>query len=202
MPNVKFEVFTPGAQAAEDRQRDIARRIAEAYREGHAKGFAQGTEASAREHADAQDQLRAQFIEVLRDSQVTQAVAEREVTASLVPLVTQLVSTLAPSLGRAGLAATLEAQLQDALRTRPDARPVVHCAPELADGVRKALSRFGARYEVQPDAGMTPLEARLTWADGFDEINVDRCLAAMTDIVARFADLNSTGTEEIRSDAG
>ncbi|MEM1265957.1 MAG: hypothetical protein AAGI50_08080 [Pseudomonadota bacterium] len=188
MANVKFEVFTPGQQTAEDRQRELARRIAEAYREGHAKGFAQGAEASAREHADAQDQLRAQFIEALRDAQLTQAVAEREVLLSLLPLVEEMTRTLAPTLADAGLAAALSERLETALRARPDARPRVHCAPELSDGVAQALAQFSDRYDVVPDAGLTPLEARLYWSDGFDEIDFTRCLDDMTAAIASFRD--------------
>ncbi|MEO0387180.1 MAG: hypothetical protein AAF281_06570 [Pseudomonadota bacterium] len=188
MPNVKLEVFTPGAEATEDRKRELARRIAEAYREGHGKGFAQGAEASAREHAEAQDQLRAQFVEALRDAQLTQSLAQREVIASLLPILEALTRALAPTLADAGFLAALEDRLRAALNTRPDPAPRVHCAPELEAGVRAALSQFSDRFELVPDTSLTPLEARLFWEDGFDEIDLDTCLDAMRDTIAAFRD--------------
>ena len=195
MSSLKLEVFTPGASDIERRQEDIARRVAEAYREGHGKGFAQGAEASAREHAEAQDQLRSQFIEALRDAQLTHTLAQREVIESIFPLLEAMTETLSPILAESGLITELDALLRRALDSRPEIRPRITCAPELEKGVRLALSHFAERFDLEPDSRLTPLEARLHWDDGFDEINFQACLDAMQESITRFREATMTKPE-------
>ncbi|MEO0912208.1 MAG: hypothetical protein AAFY59_04360 [Pseudomonadota bacterium] len=187
MTGLQLEVFTPGAEMEMAKREDLAQKVAEAYREGHARGFAQGAEASAKEHADAQDQLRAQFVEALRDAQIEQAEAQNHVLTSLLPLMLALTDTLAPALAEAGLVTALETQLKAALAKRPEAVPVISCAPELEAGIKSALQHMEGRFRVLPDLQLTPLEARLAWDNGFDEINLDACLAAMRAQIAQFA---------------
>ncbi len=185
MGNLKLEVFSPGAEMEMAKREHIAQKVAEAYREGHAKGFAQGSEASAREHAEAQDQLRIQFVEALRDAQMSYAEAQTAVVASLIPVVRALTEGLAPSLAEAGLITELERQLKNVLEARPDLVPRISCAPELAAGIKAALPHFSERYTVDQDPRLTPLEARLAWDDGFDEIDIEACLSEMRKAVAQ-----------------
>lgn len=174
----------------------VARQVAEAYRDGHAKGFAQGAEASAHEHAEQQDQLRGQFIEAVRDSQMTHQAAQRLVVASLLPVFEKLVTALAPDLAAAGLASGLRRQLASALEMRPKATPRIACAPELASGLTGALAEWEGRYEIETDPRLTPLEARLHWEDGFDVIDLARSLAQMQTIIAGFRSAMQTDAIE------
>lgn len=186
MNGLKLEEFAPGAEMEMAKRENLAQKVAEAYREGHARGFAQGTEASAKEHAAAQDQLRAQFVEALRDAQLEQAEAQSTVLTSLLPLMENLTRSLAPALAEAGLVTSLETQLKTVLAKRPEAVPVIFCAPELATGLKTALSHLEGQFRITEDAQLTPLEARLHWDNGFDEINLEACLTSMRAHIEQF----------------
>lgn len=179
MSKVQLQVFSPGAELAIAQRESVAQKVAEAYRDGHSKGFAQGAEASAREHADAQDQLRSQFIEALQDGQASHQEAQARVIQSLGPLLGAMVDVLAPRLAEAGLKAEISAELETLMRTRPDVAPVLVCAPELAVGLKNVLEARGTPFHLREDPGMTPLEARIGWDDGFDTFDMSACLEAM-----------------------
>lgn len=196
MAALKYETFAPESGGQEATSVETARQVAQAYRDGHAKGFAQGAEASAREHADAQDQLRGQFIEALRDSQMTHSGAQQTILKSFFPVVEALVQSLAPKLATEGLFAQLLEHLETALEARPDIKPVIACAPELAAGVRSALATWDGKFDVQEDSRLTPLEASLNWDDGFDHINMDRALEEVSQAVSKFNTLIQTETDE------
>lgn len=186
MALLQLETFSPLGATETSASQETAKLIAKAYRDGHAKGFQQGADESAREHAEVQDQLRGQLIEALRDDAMEQHAAQTAAVASLLPVIDAMVNTLAPALAEAGFAEQLTTHLRTALDHRPNLRPVLHCAPEAAATLQAALTDWPVASEVVEDNRLTPLEAKLHWDDGFDHIDLDRCLAEMTESIARF----------------
>ncbi|MEM8787759.1 MAG: hypothetical protein AAGE76_05825 [Pseudomonadota bacterium] len=200
-----LEEFTPldHPAAAQAARRDA---IAEAWNEGHAAGAQAGTEASAKAHADAQDRLRAEWIEVLRDLAQDRQEAQASVLRGIAPFVQTVIAGLAPRLAEEGLKDLVSDALADALRDRPEPVPVLRCAPEMAAALEPALAEFDGRYRLDPDPRLTPQEAELHWEDGFDALDPGAILrAAEAHLTAALAgveqDLDATHTET-RADVG
>ena len=202
MAALKFDTFTPDGVSETNREDDAATLIAQAFQDGHAKGFAQGCEESAREHADTQEQLRSQLIEVIKDHEQDHAQAQRGVITSLLPLVDNMVKTLAPNLAASGFMHELHEHLQAAIDSRPSAVPVITCAPELVSEIQAAFATWSGAFEVRGDNRMTPLEAQIRWDDGFDHIDLDRCLAELTQSIARFQQSLDINQDEELSNVG
>ncbi|MSU91779.1 hypothetical protein GE300_19570 [Rhodobacteraceae bacterium 2CG4] len=186
---VLLQVFSPSAapaaQPANGPGPDVERQLAEAWDAGHAAGVQDGTEAAAKVHAEAQDQLRAALVEAIRDQRHGQLESQARILSGIAPLVRTLVARLAPGLARAGLADHVAEEVERALRERPDPAPTIRCAEESLPGLQQALAALGADCAVTADARLTPLEAQVHWDDGFQTIDLggavarlDRALAA------------------------
>ena len=157
----------------EVRHRDVK----QAYEDGYEAGVLDGAKASAREHADRQDQLRAQFIETLRD----QALAREEVIVAVQrdiwPLIETLITRLAPEAAAKGLLDHATARIQAALQTRPASKPVLRCAAETESILAAVQDAVSGEFDIEQDPGLTPLEIQVHWDDGFDHIDLDTSLA-------------------------
>jgi flagellar biosynthesis/type III secretory pathway protein FliH len=188
MSSIKFETFSPVEAETTASAEKMMQRMRSAFEEGRRRGFAEGAAASAEEHAAAQDQLRSQFIESLNDQRIGHEEARLEVTKTILPTLQALVTKLAPTLARAGLTGIVEDTLSEALRAAPASRPVIHCAPELAEGIRQALANTDGGFAITPDPRLTPLEARVTWDEGFTHIDLQACIDRIEDGVAAFAE--------------
>lgn len=184
---IKLETFTPQDATPQASSEKIMRRIRTAYDEGHTRGFAEGAAASAIEHADAQDQLRSQFIESLNDQRLSHQEARHEVTKSILPTLHALINKLAPNLAKAGLPGIVEEVLNEAMQTAQETRPILRCAPDLAEGIRNALSDHEGSFEIAPDPHLTPLEARVIWDEGFTHIDLQRCIDSIDVGINSFA---------------
>jgi flagellar biosynthesis/type III secretory pathway protein FliH len=179
MSSIKFETIRPDVQDSVDTAERMMKRLRTAFEEGRRRGFVEGTAASAEEHASAQDQLRSQFLEALNDQRLSHQEARSEVTRTILPAIQALVSKLAPSLARAGLPGIVDEVLTAALANAPASRPIIHCAPELADGLRNGLERHMDSFEISGDPRLTPLEARVSWDEGFTNIDLQSCVEAI-----------------------
>lgn len=194
---IKLETFAPHDAEQIASSEKIMRRIRTAYDEGHSRGFAEGAAASAQEHADAQDQLRSQFLESFNDQRLSHEEARHEVTRSILPTLQALISKLAPSLAQAGLAGIVEKVLDEAIQATPETRPILRCAPDLVTGIRNALERYEGQFEIAPDPRLTPLEARVIWDEGFTHIDLQHCIDSIEAGINSFAD-TMTKTQEDR----
>ena len=182
MKTVLLQEFTPdGAPGPEPEPagESLDEQLASAWADGHAAGVQDGTEASAAAHAESQETLRAELVEVLRDQQIRRQEAQAAVLRGVGPAVTAVIHRLAPRLAEAGLAEHVATALDEALETRPDPAPVIRCAAESAQGLERALAASTGRFAVETDPRLTPLEVELHWRDGFDSIDIAGLLAAI-----------------------
>ena len=184
---IKLETFATQDADQTASSEKVMRRIRTAYDEGHSRGFTEGAAASAQEHADAQDQLRSQFLESFNDQRLSHQEARYEVTKSILPTLQALISKLAPSLAQAGLAGIVEDVLNEAMQSAPDTHPVLQCSPDLEVGIRNALERYEGKFEIAPDPRLTPLEARVIWDDGFTHIDLQHCIDSIDAGISSFA---------------
>ncbi|MHA3978350.1 FliH/SctL family protein [Halovulum sp. GXIMD14794] len=175
---------------------DIGRQLAEAWERGHAAGIQAGTEAAAKVHAEAQDQLRAALVETIGDQRMAQVEVQARVLADIAPMIRNLVARLAPELARAGLADQVAAEVETALRTRPEPAPIIRCSVESVAQLELALRDFGA-ISIQADPRLTPLEAEVHWDDGFEAIDFGAAIARLDAALAELA-TGDTPQEEIR----
>lgn len=196
MSSIKFETFSPVEAETTANAEKMMQRMRSAFDEGRRRGFAEGAAASAEEHAAAQDQLRSQFLESLNDQRMSHEEARLEVTRTILPTLQALVEKLAPTLARAGLSGIVEETLTEAMRTSPASRPIIHCAPELAEGINSALDRFDDNFDIAADPRLTPLEARVTWDEGFTHIDLQACIGRIEAGIASFADALNHAEED------
>ncbi len=196
MSSIKFETFAPNEAETTANAEKMMQRMRSAFEEGRRRGFAEGAAASAEEHAAAQDQLRSQFIESLNDQRMSHEEARLEVTRTILPTLQALVSKLAPTLARAGLAGIVEETLTEAMRTAPTARPVIHCAPELAEGIRASLAEHDGSFDLAADNRLTPLEARVSWDEGFTHIDLETCIRRIEAGIDTFAETLTRDEED------
>ncbi len=180
MKSVLFQEFAPDGAPTQDLPGEsVDRQLARAWAEGHATGAREGAEASAAAHAESQDVLRAELVEVLRDQQIHRREAQAAVLRGVAPAVTAVVRRLAPRLAETGLAEHLGAALDEAFGARPEPVPVIRCAAESAQGLELALAGRSGHFRVETDPRLTPLEAELHWQDGFDAIDMNGLMTAI-----------------------
>lgn len=174
---LRFQDFaTDGSGGVVPHDADVEERIAKAYAEGHEAGVKAGAEASALVHAEAQDRLRAEVVEALRDHHQERVEVQAQVLAGLAPLLKTVIEQLAPLMAALGLPDQVDAALSKALETRPDPRPIIRCAAEVVPGLEPALGKWAGKYELKIDSRLTPHEVHLHWDDGFDVIDLDRTM--------------------------
>lgn len=202
MAALKFETFPPAGATESSASQETSKLLAQAYRDGHSKGFAQGSEESAREHADAQEQLTAQFIEALKDREIDHSATQRSVIASLFPLLDAIVTTLSPNLAEVGFLDLVRTSLSVALDSRPSIKPSLKCAPELVETVEKAFADWKGEFEIVVDNRLTPMEAQVHWEDGFDHIDLDSTLAEMKQSISRYLGAIEDINDEVLENVG
>lgn len=171
---LKFKDFSHGGSAFDAEPDDVETRIAQAYREGHEAGIKVGTEASALVHAEAQDRLRAELVEALRDHQQDRVAVQAQVLSGIAPLLRALIGQLAPALVSAGLTQQVSVAVTEALDSRPNTKPLIRCAAEAVPGLEPALQGWQDQVDLQIDSRLTPHEVQVHWDDGFDTIDLDR----------------------------
>ncbi len=174
---LKFHDFSHSGSALDTGPDEVETRIAQAYREGNEAGIKAGTEASALVHAEAQDRLRAELVEALRDHQQDRVAVQAQVLSGIAPLLQAVVGQLTPALVSAGLPQQVSAAVTEALDNRPNTKPLIRCAAEAVPGLEPALQGWQEQVDLQIDSRLTPHEVQVHWDDGFDMIDLDRLTA-------------------------
>ncbi len=182
MAAVKFAVFEESeAQAPDPKQ--MARQLSELRKQAYEEGFRAGAEASAAEHAERQDQLRAGLVEAMLDCRQGHVEARAAVLGSLAPVLVNMVAALVPQMAPLGLSSEVVAAVGRALSHCPDTTVTVRCAAETEAALAKALSTTEGNVVIRPDPRLTPLEVRLDWDDGFDRIDTGRVVGEIHDLI-------------------
>lgn len=178
----------------------LADMLARARGEGKAEGFEQGAAQAESSFIAERRMILSDIRERLADSALMRERADAEAAAALRALSEALVRALAPALGRSGLAAevaeAVAAAHADQLSARGDPHVAVAARPEQLPAIQAALDEAGLEAELVADERLGALEARASWGEGIDAIDLDRCVdAAMAAIAAHF----HTEDEEVRA---
>ncbi|MEM8656698.1 MAG: hypothetical protein AAF813_06800 [Pseudomonadota bacterium] len=173
-----------------------AEEVDKAYTRGYDAGVKAGTEASALVHAEAQDRLRAELVETLRDQHQSRFAAQTEVLQGVVPLIETVVQQIVPHLVRDGLPEHARRALETALEARPDVTPVLRCAPDAMPSLETAFKEWKGRYEVRPDSKLTPHEVHIAWDDGFDQIDLGAMVTAVLSEIRNATALMAETTQQ------
>ena len=182
---LKLQTFPPDGHKMPSKLPEYEEKLRQAWAAGHARGVHDGAEASAREYADAQDQLRAALIESLSDSLQTRIASQNSVVSAIWPIVSSLVRKLAPALAAAGFAIQIREVVETALKSRPKPRPSVHCSPESYEAISQSLSDWDGEFEIVTDYTLTPLEGQVYWNDGFDRVCLDQVVEDINGLLQR-----------------
>lgn len=184
MKAFKLETIAPAADPAKEKAAAETALRAAAREEGYGAGYIAGQAAATEAHAEEQARLSAAFIEAISDGQLTNEAARRAVLAGVGPLVAKLFSALAPALAELGLPGEIASRAEAALRATPTVKPRIRCAPEVAPVVEALLATRGIAGGVEAAPELLPREAEVAWAQGFDRIDLDGCIAEIRAAIA------------------
>lgn len=198
MAVLRLETFIPLPPAAEDEglvgPEEIAATREAAYAEGVKAGAAAATAAFDAEKA----RLLSPILEALQDTILTRAEARSGALNGLRPLIETLSGTVLPPLAFSGLIAELRDLLASAAEEAPDDVLTLRLAPENVESIAQALVSAPAELSITADPALGPLEARVSWAGGFDAIDLGQVLNAAQALCARFF---TTGDAQQQTDA-
>lgn len=184
MTPYRLRTLSPAEDAARARALDIERRIAEAREEAREEGYLDGQAAAAAAYLADQARLNADLIEALADSRMTNEAARRHVAASLAPVIEHLCAAITPALAETGLFEEIIRLVARAIETAPAALPRLRCAPEVAPAIARVLKARGLDAEVRGDASLSSREARISWDQGYDHLDLDACVARIHAVLA------------------
>jgi len=184
----RLSTFVPKDSPTASLRDSEAQQAKAAYDAGYEAGVQAGAEAVARDFAERQDQLTAQFLELISDQRAERTEAQAQVLTRVAVLLETIVARLAPALARTGLAGRINDHVARALATRPDAMPEIHCAPDTVAALAPLVEMHPAQFRVIADPMLTPVEARVSWDDGFDRIDPNPLLEALLQTVSELAD--------------
>lgn len=182
---LRLDEFQPGAEGPDPEE--LKQQLIAARNEGHARGIREGAEASARAHAEAQDRLRLELVEAMRDAQMSFQEVESTTLAGVAPFLRAVIAHVAPAIAVAGLAEAVAKSVEAGLANRTAPKPLVKCAPDAKSALESALSRWPGGIAFDPDPTLTPFEAEVHWGGGFDAVDTGALLEELDAILAGFS---------------
>lgn len=192
----KLEVIAPSIDPAREKAAAEAAMRAVAREEGYREGYLAGQAAAMEAHMEDQARLTAAFLETFADAQFTNEAARQSVLAAIGPLLAKLFSAVAPSVADLGLPTEIAARIEAALKAAPGATLRIRCAPEVAPVVKGLLASRKLSGEVETAPELLPREAEVAWAQGFDRIDLDGCIADIRAAIDAHFDIEESGHEE------
>ncbi|MEM0922371.1 MAG: hypothetical protein AAGI13_04960 [Pseudomonadota bacterium] len=151
--------------------------LAKARGKGRADGFAEGV-AMAEARAEGELRMVLQAIaEQIDDSRLDRSAARSEVIDTVLSITTTLFRAIAPALAETTLMAEIRAAVAESLETVPPSQILVVAAPSQASAIAEMLEAAKIPVRVDEDPDLGSLAARIQWQGGFDEINLEDCIA-------------------------
>jgi hypothetical protein len=111
-------------------------------------------------------------------------------------MIAALCRAIAPALASAGLPAEIGRLVERAAAAAPAARPRLRCAPEIAPRVRALLEERGLAAEIEEGPELLPREAQVFWDQGFDQLDLDACIAQIEACLASHLTSNHEDADE------
>jgi flagellar assembly protein FliH len=164
---------------------------AAALAEGHAAGRAEAEDAALVQTAAALDAIGARLAALISDQDAASAATERRAIAALRAIVAKTVPALAATDPLAEIEALVTKSLHEAI---DEPRVVLRVADALYEPVQARLaailaaSGYAGRIVLMADDEIAGGDARVEWADGGAERDLDRQLGEIDAALARHAD--------------
>jgi hypothetical protein len=185
MALIKLEVFAPNSErAAKEDEPDPA--VAAAQKEAYERGYMEGSAATAERIEAEQAQLRSQLVEAIRDMEMSYSEARFAVLDSIKPVLDSLIEILAPMLAREGLGPAVVDLATRYIASAPSSELRIAVAAENVEAIEEATRGISTNPIVVVDHTLSPFTARLFWAEGFDQINLDECIAEIRSAMDSF----------------
>ena len=164
----------------------------DAYSEGVKSGAAAATKAFEAEKIRS----LAPILEALNDLAFAQVEAHQALLFSLKPLIEQLVTSVLPTCAANGLAREVAAVVANACNKSPTSEIEITVAPEVVSAMQAHFATAKADLSIKPNPELDPLQAKVTWRGGFDEVKLNAALAEINLVVNEFFnETQKTGTE-------
>jgi hypothetical protein len=192
----RLQTFTPAEGFGERRQSEAERRLEAAREEAYRAGFVAGQAAATESHLDDETRLTAELVEAIGDACMTNEAARRHVAESLAPALRALAAAIAPALADAGICDEIARLAARAVAVAPEARPRLRCAPELVARVEALLAERGIAASVEAAPELLPREARVLWDQGYDQIDLQDCIAKALACIAAHIEPQSEEAED------
>lgn len=177
MTAFRLQTFAPVADPARAQAAELDRRMSAAREEAYRIGYVAGQSAATESFLEDQSRLSSDLIEALNDARLGNEAARHHVAASLAPMISSLCAAITPALAEAGFLAEVARLVARALRAAPEARPRLRCAPELVGTIGALLEERGLTAVIEAAPELLPREAELFWAQGYDHLDLDACVA-------------------------
>lgn len=189
----RLQTFAPAADPAHAGELARAQELSTLREESFRTGYLAGQAAATDSFLGDQSRLGSDLVEALNDARLGNEAARRHVSASLAPMIEALCAAIAPTLAEAGFFSEIARLVERALRAVPEARPRLRCAPELVETITGLLGDRGLDAIVEAAPELLPREAELYWAQGYDHLDLDACVAQVRACLA--AHLGTTGPD-------
>jgi len=155
-------------------------------REAFEAGIREGADAASEAFSSEQSRSLSYIQEMIGDAFIAREEAHRAALTSFHPLLTSLVETLAPALGRAGLSYEIAEIVAHYAQSRPEDHLNIFVPEGMAKEVSKILENPSDKISVAEDSTLDPEGARIEWKDGFDVIDLSASAKAAENAIADF----------------
>ncbi len=150
------------------------------------KGVKTGAEAASKAFEGEKIRSLAPILEALNDIGFSQAEARQAAINSLAPLISAMIETALPACAAAGFNTEVVRRVMEMVQKLPVEKIKVLVPIDAVDSITKMLTPAKANCEVIADDSLTPLEARIEWAAGFEQLDISTVLATITSAVQEF----------------
>jgi hypothetical protein len=178
MASIRLENFAyvhpsvPGTKLVSGEEIEVIRK--EAFEAGIHDGAAAASEAFSSEQSRCLSRIQ----EVIGDTFFAREEAHRLALSSLRPLIESLAEAMAPALSGAGLSAEIAKIAEGAAIRAPDDRLTVFVPSGMGSDIDELLEGENPVVSVSEDPMLQPTQARVSWSDGFDLIDLGATSAA------------------------
>lgn len=173
MTAIRLEKFIHPARIAPSVRTVSHEEIAALQKEAHESGVKEGAAAASAAFLSEETRCLSRIEEAIADAYFSREDAHRLALASLQPLITSLVETIAPALAEHSLAAEINAVVQQHVESTADECLEVFVSKGLGAGSVLNIELSPHLTKVSEDPALSEGQARVCWGGGFDLIDLD-----------------------------
>lgn len=199
MSAIRLEKFTR-PHAFQSTARVISEAEIEAIRqEGFEDGVREGAAAASEAFSSEQSRSLIQIQELVEDAFFTREEAHQQALCSLRPLIASLIETFTRVLDHTDLVSQIAGIIDKHTRNGTKSTLEISVAQGLGPETTRLLDQQATSVAVIEDPTLTDVQARVSWGGGFDSIDLDSTVTAVTEAVESFfSELNQPYNAEVQ----